>query len=185
MNFLDIIIIIILSYCLIMGLFRGLIREIAAIAGVFGGFYMGFTFYKEGAKFFSRWLSDPAYLKILGFLAIFTFIFIVVGLLGILVKDFVTAVFGEWFDKVTGALFGALKAILISSILLVALVSFLPKDTPLVRDSVLAPQVVKISIQLVDMIPKDVRQEFSEKLKQFKEAWKKKIEVSTPGVNNN
>ena len=44
MNYLDIIIVVILSYCVIRGVFRGLIKELSSIIGVFGGFYAAYTY---------------------------------------------------------------------------------------------------------------------------------------------
>ena len=72
MNLFDITVIIITSYCLIRGVFRGLIKEISSIVGVLGGFYAAYTYYGDLGKLLGRWISDTAYLNILSFLIIFT-----------------------------------------------------------------------------------------------------------------
>jgi len=39
MNALDVVIAVIVGFCLIRGIFRGLIKELSSIIGVFAGFY--------------------------------------------------------------------------------------------------------------------------------------------------
>ena len=45
MNPFDILMLIILAYGLIRGIFRGLVRELASIIGVLGGFYAAYSYY--------------------------------------------------------------------------------------------------------------------------------------------
>ena len=68
MNPFDILIITILAYGLIRGIFRGLIREISSIVGVLGGFYAAYSYYPHVANLISAWISNPAYLNILSYL---------------------------------------------------------------------------------------------------------------------
>ena len=75
MNLFDVIILVIFGYCLIRGLFRGLIKELASIVGVLSGFYAAYTYYQEVARLMSEWISNEAYLNIVSFLIIFCFIF--------------------------------------------------------------------------------------------------------------
>ncbi|MBW1983457.1 MAG: CvpA family protein, partial [Deltaproteobacteria bacterium] len=53
MNTFDIIIAAIFGYCLVRGLFRGLIKELASIIGVLSGFYAAYTYYQEAARMMS------------------------------------------------------------------------------------------------------------------------------------
>jgi len=78
MNPFDMLIIIIISFCLIRGLFRGFIKEISSIVAVFGGFYAAFTYYPmlSGLNFISKWVNNHAYLNIISFMAIFIIIFL-------------------------------------------------------------------------------------------------------------
>lgn len=172
MNPLDILMCIILGYCLIMGFFRGFVGEVTALIGVGGGLYLGYAYYERAAEFLSRWLNDPAYLKILGFLAIFCGCMMLTGLLGFLLRYLIKAAFGAWFDRVSGVGFGALKGVIFVSILLAVLIAFLPEDVPVIRNSRLAPHVARISATLIDMAPKDMKQEFKDKSETFKKRWR-------------
>ena len=65
MNLLDMLIIVILCFCMIRGIFRGLVNELFAIIGVLAGFYTAYTYYLKIAKPLSAWISNQAYLNIL------------------------------------------------------------------------------------------------------------------------
>ena len=68
MNPLDIVITIILSYCLIRGGFRGLIKEISAIIGVIGGFFLAVNYYRPIAIILNKQVGETPFLNILSFM---------------------------------------------------------------------------------------------------------------------
>jgi membrane protein required for colicin V production len=173
MNFFDIIVIVILGYCLIRGIFRGLVKELSSIIGVFGGFYAAYTYYPVLAKPLSKWIANAGYLNILSFLIIFCGVFIIISILGIIINYLLKIVFLGWLDRVTGAMFGAMKGILIVSVLLIALTAFLPKNTPVIKDSLLAPYVTLVSEKMAKVISKDMKHDFSTKIATIKKAWEK------------
>jgi membrane protein required for colicin V production len=171
MNALDIVIGLILAFTLIRGAFRGLVEEIASIVGVFAGIYGAVFYYPQGAAFLGRWIAEPAYRNIVSFLVIFGLIFVVVGVLGILIKYLLNIASLGWLDRFCGAAFGSIKGILIAAVLLLALTSFLPRGTALVGKSHLAPHVNVIAQRLAKIIPRDMRQQFGAKIKELERAW--------------
>jgi uncharacterized membrane protein required for colicin V production len=70
MNPFDILILVILGYCAVRGLFRGLVKEVSSIIGVLGGFYAAYSYYALLANLLTRLISDTAYRNILSFLII-------------------------------------------------------------------------------------------------------------------
>ena len=174
MNFFDITVIVILGYCLIRGIFRGLVKELSSIIGVFGGFYAAYTYYPILAKPLSKWIANTGYLNLLSFMIIFCGVFIIISILGIIINYLLKIVFLGWLDRVSGAMFGAVKGILIVSVLLIALTAFLPKGTPVIKDSLLSPYVTLVSEKMAKVISKDMNQAFSTKIAAIKKAWKKK-----------
>ncbi|OEU64015.1 MAG: colicin V production protein [Desulfobacterales bacterium S5133MH16] len=173
MNYFDIIVIVILGYCLIRGIFRGLVKELSSIIGVFGGFYAAYTYYPVLAKPLSKWIANAGYLNILSFLIIFCGVFIIISILGIIINYLLKIVFLGWLDRVSGAMFGAMKGILIVSVLLIALTAFLPKGTPVIKDSLLSPYVTLVSEKMAKVISKDMKHDFSTKIATIKKAWEK------------
>jgi membrane protein required for colicin V production len=174
MNALDIVIGILLVYGLVRGIFRGLMEEVSSIIGIFGGIYGAVFYYPSAARFLQRWISDTAYANILGFLLVFGAIFLVVSLLGVLIKYLLNIASLGWFDRLCGAAFGTIKSILIASVLLFVLTTFLPGGTPLIRTSHLAPHVAWVTEGVVKIIPRDLKQRFGDKYKEVKQAWKQK-----------
>lgn len=174
MNPLDILIIIILLYCLIRGIFRGIIKELSSIIGVLGGFYGAYAYYPLVAKQLSRWISNTGYLNILSFMIIFCVVFIVISILGIIIKYLLRISFLGWVDRVCGAGFGIIKGILIVSVILLALTTFLPKGAPLIKNSLLSPHVTMISEKLIKVTSTQMKRQFGAKIEELKKIWKKR-----------
>jgi len=172
MNPFDIIIIVILGYSLVRGIFRGLVKEVSSIIGVLGGFYAAFTYYNMLAKFLSGLIKETAYLNILSFLIIFCGVLIIVGILGVIIKYLLNIAFLGWVDRIGGVGFGLVKGILIASILFIALTAFLPKGSAFLKNSMLAPHVSWVSEKMAKVVSKEMKQDFMAKLGELKKAWK-------------
>jgi membrane protein required for colicin V production len=172
MNPFDIIIIVILGYSLVRGIFRGLVKEVSSIIGVLGGFYAAFTYYTMLAKLLSGLIKETAYLNILSFLIIFCSVLIIVGILGVIIKYLLNIAFLGWVDRISGVGFGLVKGILIASILFITLTAFLPKGSAFLKNSMLAPHVSWVSEKMAKVVSKEMKQDFMAKLGELKKAWK-------------
>jgi membrane protein required for colicin V production len=172
MNPFDILIIVILGYSLIRGLFRGLVKEISSVIGVFGGFYAAYTYYKILADLLSGLIQDISYLNILSFMIIFCGVLIVVSVLGVIIKYLLNIAFLGWVDRIGGVIFGFAKGILIVSVIFISLTAFLPKGSPFIKNSVLAPHVSWVSEKMAKVISQEMKQDFMSKLGELKKAWK-------------
>jgi len=173
MNPFDIVIVVIFGFCLIRGTFRGLVKEVSSIVGVFGGFYAAYTYYGRVAVYLKDWFTDSAYLNIISFLVVFCVVFLVISVLGVVIKYIMNIAFLGWADRIGGAFFGILKALLIASVLFITLAAFLPQGAPVIRNSKIAPHVTKISEQLVLLVPDNLKQSFSQKIQSIKKEWNK------------
>ena len=172
MNPFDMAIVVILSYCVIRGIFRGLIKELSSIIGVLACFYAAYTYYAGFAGFFSRWITNESFLNITSFLLIFCTVFFLVSIVGLVIKYVLNIAYMGWFDRICGAGFGLLKGVLIISILLIIFTAFLPQGDPIVRNSVLAPHLTLVSEKMAKVISKDMKDLFSSNLKALKKSWK-------------
>lgn len=172
MNPFDVFIIIIISYSIIRGLFRGLVKEVSSIIGVLGGFYAAYSYYPMAAKLLSGVIKEPSYLSILSFLIIFCGILLVISILGVVIKYLLNVAFLGWIDRICGVGFGLIKGVLIVTVIFIILTTFLSKGTPLIKKSILAPHVIWISEQMVGLVSDDMKKDFFTKLDEFKKAWK-------------
>ncbi len=171
MNPLDVVIIIILGYGLIRGIFRGMVKEISSIVGVFAGFYAAYSYYPLVSEIMEDWITNVPFLNILSFMLIFCVIFFIISILGVIIKYLMNVASLGWMDRLLGASLGFGKAILIVSIILVALTAFLPKGAPIIKTSLLSPHVSVISEKLAQVISVEMKQSYTAKLEEIKKAW--------------
>ena len=174
MNAFDVFVVIVVGYCLIRGIFRGLIKEVSAIVGVLAGFWGAYSYYPQVAGLLGRWVTHPAYLNIFSFMAIFCGVFIVISIIGVVIKYLLRVAFLGGVDRFCGAAFGLLKGVLITAVVLMSLTAFLPQRAPLVRDSLLAPHITAISATLARVTRKDFKTQFGDKVAELRKIWKSK-----------
>lgn len=171
MNPFDILIVTIFAYGLIRGIFRGVVREISSIIGVLGGFYGAYTYYPHLARLISPWIKTQAYQNIISYLVIFSAVVIVVGILAIVIKYLLNIAFLGWLDRFGGVVLGAVKGCLVACVLFIVFTAFLPKGSTFLRDSTLAPHVSTTSEILAKVISKEMKTEFSLKIKDLHKYW--------------
>ena len=169
MNPLDMIIIVILSFCLIRGLFRGFVKEVSSIVGVLAGYYAAYTYYSGAAAMMSVFLTSMnPYLNVIGFLAVFCGVYILVSLLGVLIKYLMKVAYLGWVDRGLGLFFGGVKGVLIVSVILIGLSTLLPPQTSLIKKSILSRHVAHVSMVMVQMVPTDMKKNFTDRFKHVK-----------------
>jgi membrane protein required for colicin V production len=171
MNPFDILIVTILTYGLIRGIFRGLVRELSSIIGVLGGVYAAYTYYPHVARWMSPWISDAAYLNIVSYMAIFSVVVIIVGILAVVIKYLLNIAYLGWVDRVCGALFGLLKGGLVVCVVFIVLTAFLPKGAPVIKNATLSPHISMVSEVMARVISKEMKENFIIKLKELKKSW--------------
>jgi membrane protein required for colicin V production len=171
MNAFDIVVGVILAYGLIRGLFRGLVKEVSSIIGVLGGFLAAYSFYGVVAGYLAGLVSSPTYRNLLAFLIIFCAVVVLVNVLAIIIKYLLKIVWLGWMDRLGGVVFGFVKGALIVAVIFLALTAFLPKGTPLIKDSMAAPYAAMIAEKLATVVSSDIKREFAAKLDELKKAW--------------
>ncbi len=173
MNSFDFIIIIITMYCLIRGVYRGMIREISSIVGSLVGFYLACLFFIDTAEFLSDFISGLSndILKIVSFLIIFFLIYIFFDFLARFLKHLIKENVLKKFDHVGGATFGFIKGILISSVLVLIFSTYLSDDLSFIKKSALSPYIKSSSKIMINLVPEDTVALFKLKAEDAKESW--------------
>ncbi len=171
MNPLDILFVVILIYCTVMGLFRGTVRELSAIGGVFIGLVAAFFLHVPFSGTLSGWISDDPYRRILGFLVVFLFTIVLVAVVSLVVRYLLKVRVKGWLDRLSGGGLGVVKALMVGAILLLVLVVYLPTGAPIVLNSVLAPRMVAIAGPMSRIAPKDMEEKFRVNVAPLKRRW--------------
>ena len=164
MNTFDIAVIVIISFFLIRGLFKGLIGEMAGIIGVMAGFYGAYTYYPLIAVYAEKWIGNPAFRNLTAFFLLFCSILSLVSFISILIRKFLKLVFLGWVDRTFGLVFGAAKGVLVVSVLFIMITTFLPKSSNVLAGSKFSPYVVKVSKAMTVFVSKNTRKDFLKQL---------------------
>ncbi|GEM_PF-159437 len=174
MNFFDIIVVVILSFCLIRGFMLGLIRQISSIVGVLAGFFAGIRYYSLLTGLLTGWVENPGYRNIAAFAILFCAVFIAVILLAWVIHYLLKITRISWVDRGLGVLFGAFKAVLIGAIFLLALTTFLPAHTPLIEQSRLARYMMVVSENMAVVIKRKAKTRFDTNIDTYLKYWNKR-----------
>jgi membrane protein required for colicin V production len=169
MNGFDLVVLVIVLFCMIRGLFRGLIREVSGIVAVIAGFYGAFTYYWILSDHLAVLIQAPATRHLVSFCVLFAGIMIVVGLVAALIRKLLHLVFLGWVDRTFGLFFGTAKGALIVSVLFVILTAFVPAGpgTVLARSET-APYLAKVSRTMTLFVSRNLRIDFLERLETFR-----------------
>jgi len=115
-SYIDIIILVPVLFGLYKGFTKGLILSLATLIGLFLGVYGGLKFSHIASKYLVE--NFEIDIPLVAFGITFLVIIIAVYLLGQLLSKFASALSLGLFNNIAGAIFGALKTILILSVLL-------------------------------------------------------------------
>jgi len=172
MNPFDMLIIVVLGYCLILGIARGFIREVASILAVVGGFVAAYSGYEYIVPVIAGFVDTPVYREILAFIFIFFSVCLLVTIVGILLRLLVKVVLLGAVDRFFGAVLGLVKGMVVISLLFILLITFLPVGgKQLVAQSRLVPYINTTSKTLVHVIPKAKRRDFMHSMEEIKKNW--------------
>jgi membrane protein required for colicin V production len=172
MNLLDYLLIAITAFCLVRGVFRGVIKELSSIVGVIGGFYIAYRYYPWAAKPLSRWITNTAYLNIVSFLLLFIGICVIVAITAALIKYILKINLLGWVNRTGGGIFGAVKGTMISVVLILMLTTFLPNNAAVLKNSMAAQHLMRFSATLVQVASREIKNVFSVKMKELNKTWK-------------
>jgi membrane protein required for colicin V production len=168
MNWLDYVLLAIIVVTAIYGIFKGFVKQVIGLVAVIAGLVLAVLYYTQASAIFMGFVKNRTVSNFLGFLLIFVLVVVAGGILGHLLTK---AMLGPLalVNRLFGAVFGVITAVLVCGILVFALVSF-EMAKPAVETSVLAPACLGVTRAVVHMVPKDLRQRFDESYKRIRES---------------
>jgi membrane protein required for colicin V production len=170
MNLLDIVIISIMIFLVVRGIFRGFIREIASLSGFILGIWMAIRFEPQVTDYLKFYLPSRPFISLISLGLIFFSVLVSCNILGWVLRLIVKKASMGWMDRTLGSGLALTKGVIIIYLLMVLLTFFLPTKTPLISGSKMAPWIVVSYQAMTSLIPADhLRQ------------WKKKIQGEEQG----
>jgi len=129
MNILDIIILIPVAWMAYRGFSKGLIIEVATLLALILGIYLSINF----SHIVGNWLVEQfdlttKYLHIIAFIITFIGVVFIVHLIGKVLEKVINIVALGFINKILGAVFGALKAVVLLSVIILLINRFDPNQ---------------------------------------------------------
>lgn len=140
----------------LLGLWRGVVSELLALAAWVVAFFVARQFGQEAGALLAQWITDPALAKAAGFAAVFFAVLVIFALARFLASLMLRAVGLGLVDRLLGAMFGVARGVLIGlAAVLVGGMTALPK-APWWRDAMFAPPLETAVIAAKPWLPAEV-----------------------------
>jgi membrane protein required for colicin V production len=160
MIWVDYLLIGVIALSAVIGLMRGLVREVLSLATWVLAFWVAWTFFRELAPHLVPWISTPSIRLGVAFLALFLLVLILGGLVNYLVATMVDKTGLSGTDSLFGMLFGLARGgVLVAILVLLAGLTPLPND-PWWPESALIGRFEALADWLIGLLPPDVAEHF-------------------------
>lgn len=170
MNAFDLLFILAAVYCPLAGWLAGPFREGTALSGLLLGFVLACFFHPDAAGMLERWFSDPDYLLLLGFLAVWMVVGFAMALAGLIADRIIKPRKGLKRRGLAAGL-GLIRALCLGAALLIPLVAFFSENPAVLRRSRVAPALMTLSDPLAGIAPKALREGFRAKAEVLRARW--------------
>jgi membrane protein required for colicin V production len=173
MNLLDVILLVVIAFSSVYGLFKGLVKEVISLLAVIIGFIGASRFYEEVSPLLKGLGLGEQAANVFSFFILFIIIFMALALIGKLLHKLVHAIFLGWLNRLGGISFGFIRGIIVSGIIIFILTIILSEKAPLLSESKITPHIMSISKVLLSLVPGDLQKRFMDKEKRLREFWER------------
>jgi membrane protein required for colicin V production len=142
MNLFDVLILACMIFLIVRGIFRGFVRELGSLAGIFLGIWAAYVYHPEMTGVLGSFLPAWKYLPLLSVVLIVVILLVLCNVFAWLLHKFLRKVFLGWADRTLGAGLAILKGVVIIYFAIVLMTYFVPSQSPFITDSKLAPVIV-------------------------------------------
>lgn len=123
----------------IRGAWVGLIGQLAFLTAMVLGFMAAGAFHGDFVPVISPWVMLPQLAFLLTYLVLFAAAYLATMLVGRGLRRVMSITLLAWFDRLTGGILGAVKALFVASLIFMGLAGFLSGARPMLRDSLSYP----------------------------------------------
>ena len=180
MNWLDIVIAIVLLLSLFTAFRNGLSREVVRLLALVVGVVAGMWWYGRLAVYYEPYIPSRQLAEFAAFMTFLVASVIAGGVVAWGLAKLLGWTGLRWFDRLLGGVFGAVRGLLISAIVVMAVVAFPPvsRSDETVAASRLAPWVLYGAQAAAGLAPKNLRDEFSAGFERVRNAWIERVPES-------
>ena len=124
MSSFDVVILIILVFCTVLGVYWGLIRQLLAIVGLLVGVALAGRYGSTVATWLSSFSAHEQLINVMGFFFVLISVSVATSLIASLLRLFAGLLFLGWIDHLVGGFLGLLQGVLVSAAALITFVTF-------------------------------------------------------------
>ena len=160
---LDIALLVILGYFALRGLFRGVVKEVVAVLGLFVAFWAASVYWPLGEMHLKPIFDMPGQRGISSFLIIFAVVYFLTSLVSIFVDKIVSLTISPVLSGLMGAVTGVIKGVLVCGILMSGAQVFLKPSEPFFTTSKLWPYLKPVTNQAMAWMPEGLQRALTAK----------------------
>lgn len=157
MSALDIAICVILAYFLIRGIFRGLVKEVVGILGLFVAFWAASVYWKAGADQLTPIIDSATYRAVLSFVVIYLIVYFLIGLISVFFDKIIKITITPISSGLAGGGLGLFKGAALCVIILAASTAFLKPNHTFFTDSWAWPKAKPMCEKVKEWMPETLR----------------------------
>ena len=178
----DIIVIAVIGILTIIGLWKGMVRQLFGFAGLVAGYMLAMRFYQPCSKYLTSF--HPGTAKAISFIAIFLACILVAHIIGWVVGRFFAISGLGFLNRIGGGLLGFLKGCIIVAVIVMVLTAFLRGNSSLFKKSSTIKYILPIVAQLKKVSHEDIKTKYNEKVRKEKPIPQKQKPVGAPATEN-
>lgn len=158
----DIIALAVAGLSVLLGLWKGLIRQVVGLAGVMAGYMIAMHFYESVAARYLKGFT-PATGHIIAFLCIFIACIIAASIVGWVVGRVMNIAGLGILNRIGGAVLGGAKGCFILAIAVMMLVAFLPRENGVFKSSRTIRYIQPMAQLISTVAPKNIKTKYDQK----------------------
>ena len=160
MNWIDVILICVLALTSILGVIKGLVKQVFGLLAGIIGLILALSFYSQVSWIYLRFVSNEVLANFLGFLTIFLVVLCLGWISSYCLSKFIKGPL-KFLNNILGGGLGLLKGILICGVVVFALLVF-PISKKALKESVLSPVCLQMTRAMISLIPQELKEKFKE-----------------------
>jgi len=157
LNFLDFLFIIILFSSFLIGIFRGLARELLSLFFLVAALAVAFIYYREAGLLLNGLVENRDLADFAGFLLVLALVAAVGSLVTSLVGKHLVKGPLKSIDRLLGAVFGLLRGVLLTGLVIYSFLAF-PLNQELLNRSQLEPVLTRVIVAGIKVLPPSLRE---------------------------
>ena len=155
MTLFDHAVLVLIGFSVLLGVIRGFVREVIALASWAVAVVMASVYGGEAALLLAQQIPDENWRALAAFIAVFFVTLIVMSLIGLLMSRLIKSAGLGIEDRLLGSLFGLARGLLVVVVLvLLAGLTALPRQT-VWKDAMLAAPLEKLAVIVKQWLPQD------------------------------